>query len=119
MPKWERDLEQLEGFAGEAGEPYRKWKDKVVWILAGTPEDDRHLVAPRLIQKFEGEPERAFRGRDPAPYMTREGVKLLFDELDKYDTYEENQRTINTLSFGYGFKRDPNENATAYCTSLH
>ena len=51
--------------------------------------------------------------------MTKEGVKLLFDELDKYDTYEENQLTTNTFSFVYGFKKDPNDNATAYSAKFY
>ena len=93
-------LDELPRFLGQTGDQYRRWRAKVQWLLAGTPDDKRKLLAPLIIERFTGEPAEHYSEVDPTPYRVDRGVEILLNELDaKYGTFSEIELSRQVVQF--------------------
>ena len=105
----------LPRFAGQTGDAYRRWKAKVLWLLAGTADDKRKLLAPLIIEQFQGEPSDHFSEVDPNRYRADNGVDILLQELDlRYGTYSEIELSRTVAEFFQKLRRRNGESATSF-----
>ena len=102
-------------FSGQQGESYRRWKARIQWVAAGTPDDKLSLLAPRVIQNFRGEPAEFFMGKDVSEFRKPTGLDALFKLLDeRYGSIAEIELTAVVNDFFYKMRRSNGESATSF-----
>ena len=110
-----RSDEKIPIFSGQQGESYRRWKARIQWVAAGTPDDKLSLLAPRVIQNFRGEPAEFFKERDVREFRDKDGLEVLFELLDeRYGSIVEIELTNVVNDFFYKFRRGNGESATSF-----
>ena len=106
---------QIPIFNGQQGESYRRWKSRIQWVAAGTADDKLNLLAPRVIQKFRGEPAEFFMEKDVSEFRKPNGLEALYKLLDeRYGSIAEIELTAVVNDFFYKMRRSNGESATSF-----
>ena len=75
------ELSKIPSFDGDPAK-YRDYRVGVQWLVAGTPDGKRNLLAPMLVQRLGPNAAEHFRHEDPEKYRVDAGVQLLLAKLD-------------------------------------
>ncbi len=81
LPSAIEELSKIPSFDGDPAK-YRDYRVGAQWLVAGTPDDKRNLLAPMLVRRLGPNAAEHFRHGDPEKYRQESRVRLLLAKLD-------------------------------------